>query len=183
MTYKNTSHGFTLIELLVAVIIIAILAAIAVPKYNKAVQKVRLSEVNTTFSSISKDIDIWLLSNGLPSNSVQFSGSSNAGKLDFDPLCATQRSSLCYTKVGRWAYGCVSDNCYIRLETAYEADTSFRNKWLNESEIYFYKYPNQEWKIDVSKASSSVLPDICRWWKELYGTYRFKNNACDDYLY
>jgi len=66
---KNLKHGFTLIEILVVVLIIGILAAIALPQYNKAVEKTRLAEALLTVNSLQKSIDVYLLTKGFPSSS------------------------------------------------------------------------------------------------------------------
>lgn len=55
--------GFTLIELLVVVIIIAILAAIALPRYMKAVERSRTSEANTLIGTINHAQTIFHIQN------------------------------------------------------------------------------------------------------------------------
>ena len=57
------TRAFTLIELLVVVLIIGILAAIALPQYQKAVERARAAEAVTRISQLEKAIDLWKLTN------------------------------------------------------------------------------------------------------------------------
>ena len=60
---KN-NQAFTLIELLVVVLIIGILAAVALPQYQKAVEKSRATQLMTSVKSLSEAQEVYHMSSG-----------------------------------------------------------------------------------------------------------------------
>ena len=68
-TYQKTfpgvkNAGFTLIELLVVVLIIGILAAVAVPQYQKAVEKSRAVQALAVLKSFGQAFQAYYMANG-----------------------------------------------------------------------------------------------------------------------
>ena len=60
----NKKRGFTLIEMLVVVLIIGILAAIALPQYQKAVVKSRVAEGLANLRTLGKAVELCQMEHG-----------------------------------------------------------------------------------------------------------------------
>ncbi|ACC98168.1 Type II secretion system subunit [Elusimicrobium minutum Pei191] len=89
--------GFTLIELLVVVLIIGILAAIALPQYQKSVDKARMSEAMMVLRSIKDASDRYKLANDVQPTSFD--------DLDIDiSLDCTADKTQCSTTNFRYAF-------------------------------------------------------------------------------
>ena len=82
--------GFTLIELLVVVLIIGILAAIALPQYQKSVAKTKLSTGMQMMRSLSNGVEEYILSQGSAPTSLSY--------ITISPPLDCRADGRCYDK-------------------------------------------------------------------------------------
>ena len=118
---QNKRNGFTLIELLVVVLIIGILAAVALPQYQKAVAKSRATEIMTVMGTMIQAVDVAILANGGIPSQLQWN--------DLD----VQIPSLKYSR--DYNLSCNGSRCHMYFD-----DTSSPHDWS----LSAYRYSNDD---------------------------------------
>lgn len=162
---KSNKRAFTLIELLVVVLIIGILAAVAVPQYQKAVEKARLTEALQNIKAIEKCFALYQLEHGQPASGTILLKDMNC------PIEAAlgewhdedeENEDLQYSYTSdhfKYQAGCVSTDClaeiwripnndYALNMRKMETGSQSRGCFTNETEIGRYicnSLKNQGW--------------------------------------
>ena len=159
---NNGGHrGFTLIELLVVVLIIGILAAVAVPQYQKAVLKSQLTQLTAAVNAGKKNVDLYLLDS--QNKSVYFTGTSTIGNIQMPGDCS-QSTNRCYLPdIASIIVACEADNrCRMTIDSTEAIGTP--NKLKNQiGKIYVYKDFGKVWDIGSYNRPNST---VCQWLKD-----------------
>ena len=112
-------RGFTLIELLVVVLIIGILSSVALPQYTNAVEKARTAEAVQNISMLEKQLDLYLLENGYPNDSMEYKDMS----FPVDLAGGTLEGNYFYTKF--FSYYTLVSSRHMEIEVVREKDGDY----------------------------------------------------------
>ena len=149
---KLQKRGFALIELLVVVLIIGILAAVALPQYQKAVAKARLTEAVLFMNDMQKVVDAYLLQNGIQDVDFQ----THPEILDVD--LSTAINKLCASQADEHPFV-----CRFQCSEAWENDPAECAIELNaakaDSADLALKYQNGKWTKTCTPLPNNPLSE------------------------
>ena len=123
---RSNKRAFTLIELLVVVLIIGILAAVAVPQYQKAVYKARAVEAVTTLDSLKKGMQLYMLSNNI--EDIFFTGTDKISS-DIELSCKSETGETCQGKDWEFSAMCSSERQVCNAQADNQSKGPFG--WIN----------------------------------------------------
>ncbi len=159
MKNNGCKKGFTLIELLVVVLIIGILAAIALPQYQKAVEKSHAAELITFFGNAKKAVSAYFLQNGLPaSGTIDL---LREGLLDVDltkGLTCPDGDVYCYSKNYAYQVYCTTGECGVEFRRT--ANPGEKNPYYSKG--YIATSNGSSWSTSIGHDGSIQGKITCK---------------------
>ncbi len=150
MTYKKT-RGFTLIELLVVVLIIGILVAVAVPQYQKAVDKSRMTQAFVWAETIAKAEQVYKLANGEYTHNLE--------ELDVSFSECTEEDDVrhIYSCADTWKIKLTDFSVYVYLPSRWlPAETEAGVEYYYDYDTYYNQY------VRLCYATSDRFRNVCK---------------------
>ena len=162
---RGLARGFTLIELLVVILIIGILAAVALPQYQKAVWKSRLTNVALFHANAEKALTSWRLEHGKGTEELYFIGKNPDATLDIElsnGLACDKQDSDCYDDY--FTYAVYADgsgtNDYYGSEVMVIKDSTLIRLEINEGARIYKCVPSSDFGEMICKIYKSLVPEL-----------------------
>ena len=146
---KN-GRAFTLIELLVVVLIIGILAAVALPQYNRAILKSRLAEISLLGRALYDAEKIYALENG--------EWTADLDQLSVELPIYDPQTKRAYTRSDKKTYCHKGENLeiYCRLQL----NDSSKIVWWRQ--LFSEKKEHTYCRVEATGVEAALLKSICQ---------------------